>query len=748
MEADGGRTGHVLHANTSRGHPGFRLGALFLALLALARPATGRDEPLTVEKVFEGNSLTRSVPSWEWRPATAELVRVRGDGARRALVALDPVGGAERVLLRLAALDELVPTERSRVRGIGRAGAPDIRWAPSGRALCAVVRGDLVWVDLDGGSRRRLTSSATPMADVQVAPDGRHVSFSRDRDLWVVPTSAPEGDGGEERRLTRSPKGEVLHGTLDWVYPEELGFTTAAWWSPDSTRLAFLSLDETGVTRFPIVSSVSPVGTTEHEWYPVAGGKNPVARVGVVSVTGGETTWLDLGSPAPEYVARVAWTPDGSRVAVVTLDRAQRTLRLLFADPATGASEVVLEETDPAWVEVPPAPRFLDARRFLWRSHRDGWTRWWLVTPGQDVVPWTPERLEADQVLHVDEARSRIVVSGTWSGGLRAGAYLGGPDVDGAVPAPFVLDDDRHLRASVSPVGDLVMVTQSDSTTPPRTEVRRLADGSLLRPLGDARSRSTDSVRMARPEFGRLASEHGPILWCLWKPPRLEPGRRYPVIVQVYGGPGSTMVRDEWGRGPWFETLLTQKGFLVLEVDGRGTGGRGARYERLVQGRLGVPECEDQVLAVRELARRPYVDGDRVGIWGWSYGGTMVCNALCRHSDVFKAGVAVAPVTDWRNYDTIYTERYMGTPQENAAGYDAASCVKAATGMDGWLLLVHGLGDDNVHVQNTFQLVDALLRAKKRTFDVMVYPDAGHGIGGRSVDVFGRLLRWFETHLR
>jgi dipeptidyl-peptidase-4 len=219
------------------------------------------------------------------------------------------------------------------------------------------------------------------------------------------------------------------------------------------------------------------------------------------------------------------------------------------------------------------------------------------------------------------------------------------------------------------------------------------------------------------------------------------------VIVQVYGGPGSRIVRDEGGSGPFLEALLVSRGFLVFELDGRGTGGQGARFQRLVQGRLGRPELEDQVRGVRMLAERPYVDASRVGIWGWSYGGTMACNAMTFASDVFRAGVAVAPVTDWRWYDTIYTERYMGLPSENPKGYAETSCLRAADEMDGRLLLVHGTGDDNVHVQNTYRLVDALLDAGKTSFDVMVYPGAGHGLGGRHVDFYTRLLRFFEAHL-
>ncbi|MCP5068032.1 MAG: S9 family peptidase, partial [bacterium] len=240
----------------------------------------------------------------------------------------------------------------------------------------------------------------------------------------------------------------------------------------------------------------------------------------------------------------------------------------------------------------------------------------------------------------------------------------------------------------------------------------------------------------------------------LWKPADLEaqraadPDRKWPLIVHVYAGPGSRMVRDNWGRGPLLPTLLNQRGFLVAEIDGRGSGAQGARFTRAVYGRLGVRELEDQVLGVETLTKRGYVDKARVGIWGWSYGGTMASYALVRRSDVFQAGVAVAPVTDWRLYDSIYTERYMGLPADNKSGYVETAATSHAKTMNGHLLLMHGLGDDNVHAQNTVQLSEALIKAKKTNFDVMLYPRRGHGIGGASVDVFTRLVEHFEKHLK
>jgi dipeptidyl-peptidase-4 len=730
------------------------LALLAVAVLAAVPRAVAEEQPpvLTVERIFGGKSITTPIPEWAWRPGhPGQLVLTAERNQRRSLVAMDAVSGTETVLLDLPSLEKEVEEGAGTTpRGIGRAGAAELAWSADGRALCALVKGDLVWVDLAGGARRRLTRTRAPLSDVRIAPDGRHVSFSRESDLWVVPTA-----GGEERQLTTGGSDDVLNATLDWVYPEELGHDTACWWSPDASRLAYLQLDETGVTRFPVPGTLARLGEPRHVRYPKAGDRNPVARVGVVPLAGGPTRWLDLGTPAPEYVVRVAWFPDGRRVAVVTLDREQRRLRLLACDATTGVATVLREETDDAWVDAPPAPRFVDDRTLLWESHRDGATRAWLLRLGEgegDVAEraLTPPDVDLDRVLDFDATRSAVLFTGVRHGESRSSVLVSAPSEDGVrtVPAPFLRDGDGAARAEVDGAAGLAIVRVSGPTTPPRAEVRRVADGTVVRVLGDGRSPDLERVRMPALEYGTLPAEGGVLRWRLWKPAVLEAGRRYPVVVQVYGGPGSRIVRDDWGGGPFLEALLVERGFLVFELDGRGTGGQGAAFQRAVKGRLGKHELEDQVRGVEMLRQRPYVDGARVGIWGWSYGGTMACNALCTRSDVFRVGVAVASVTDWRLYDTIYTERYMGLPSENAKGYAETSCLRSAGKMDGRLLIAHGAEDDNVHVQNSFRLVEALVAAGRTNFDAMIYPATGHALGGKHVDFYGRLVRFFETWLR
>ncbi len=734
---------------------------VLLSLMPMPLRAEEKADPglrLTLKMLHGGGArFTKPLPGWKWRPKHPQLVRIgqrRPPGADKkakpnsVLLVRDVHDKTERVLLDFTALDELVPGKGKRMRGIGRAGPPRFKWAESGTALCAVVKGDLVWVDLAEGTRSRLTHTQTPMADLRVAPDGSRVSFARDNELWVADT---DGDR-RPRQLTGGGCDTLLNATLDWVYPEEFGFDTAAWWSPDAQHIAFLQLDEAEVPtyRLPAMMPLRSEGRTMR--YPKAGDPNPVARVAVAPAKGGDPVWLDVGKP--EYVVRVAWTPDSKRVLVVTLDRNQQHLEVRSCDPANGASVVLFEERDDAWIDAPPAPKFVDGHQFRWRSNRDGYLAWYLIEtdPRHTAVARTrrvtPPDFEAYRLYHVEPEHGAAIFGGTSFGGVRDGVFHGvGPN-----PTTPMFDTSNwgSTSAQVDDTGTYAVVSSSSDTKPVEMSLWHVKERKRLESFGSARTKKLDQVKLAKPEYGHIElpdCPHGRINYRLWKPAAFDPNREYPLIVHTYGGPGSRMVRNRWGRAALSATFFTQRGFLVLHADGRGSGAQGAKFIRTVYKRLGILEIEDQARAAREMAKRPYVDGDRIGIWGWSYGGTMACNALTMKSDVFKVGVGVAPVTDWRLYDTIYTERYMGVPKDNPKGYEETASAKRAKSMNGHLLLMHGLGDDNVHAQNTYHLVEALLRAGKSTFDVMTYPYRGHGIGGAGLDVHRRLLEYFERHL-
>jgi dipeptidyl-peptidase-4 len=739
-------------------------------------PAPPAQTSLTLERVFEGRPIHGALPDWSWRPGHAELVRELRGGGRDDVVALDPATGVERVLLDLKALNALAPEEGAGEEGVGRGGPEQLVWKADGNALCVLVNGERVWVDLRSGARKRLTKGGRKRSDVQVSPDGRHVLYARAEGpvpqghlrgaidvyespsigLWIVPT-----DGSKEPQpfvLGGPPDAAILEGKLDWLYPEELGLDHAAWWSPDSNYVAYLTLDEREVPRHAVADSLDLVGRSEPMWYPRAGEKNPKASVYVMDVKQHMASdhRLDLGEPAPEYVVRVAWAPDAARVLVVTLDRAQRNLRLRSCDPTTGKGTTLFEEHDDAWIEPPPAPRFVGRHSFLWKRPDGSWVLHRLAPADPGLLVGTGVPLSGDLLCDrlVSPACDLLVGAGCDSVLVSALAAPGARRQvvwrvrGGSVPVPWLADAEDTSHAQADDTGTYALVRRSTTLRPPVLEVRRVADGALVRTLGDAKNAAYDALKLPEVEEGAIPTDGGSILWRLWKPRALEPGRKYPLVVTVYGGPGSRTMEDEFDRGPYFPALLVQMGFLVLQADGRGTGGQGPAFERKVQGRLGIHELDDVVTAVQAMAQRPYVDGARVGIFGWSFGGTMVVNAMTRAAGTFRAGVAVAPVTDWRLYDTIYTERYMGLPSDNLVGYKTTSAVENAQGFRGGLLLLHGLADDNVHPQNTLRLVEALLAAQKTGFDWRLYANRGHGLGGATRDVFGRVLEWFERTLQ
>ncbi len=732
--------------------------ALLLVLLVGA-PARTDERRLTIDQVFR-TSYVQGMPRWSWRPGHVELVRRHGrrdPDTRRThsiLTAMNPETGAQQDLLDLTALNAMIPGKGTRMRRIGRGSAPRFKWSKDGTSLCAVVKGDLVWVDLKTGAKRRLTETKTPLVDLNIAPDGSHVSFSRGNDLWVVSTKE-----GKPRQLTTGGTETLLNATLDWVYPEELGFTTAAWWSPDSKYIAYLQMDQADVPRYRVPGLLPMRSDGREMFYPKAGDPNPKVRIGIVPAAGGETVWANLGNPAPEYIVRASWYTDLGKpgLMVATLDRLQKILRVRGVSPETGDGRVLFVERDEAWISLPPPPRVGrgDRAEQLWRRQQacTGWHCAPFQAPEAD--PWsfqpiTPDGVDATELLYFDWSTRRAIYSGVIHGEVTRGVFETAPGSEGIKRPSWASDATKWTTADVDPTGAFALVTTQDAVTPRRTVLVRVKDGEVLREIGNAYSPKLDAVDLAVPEYGRIPVEgmEGQINWRLWKPADFDPTKSYGLIVNVYAGPGSNIVRNSWGRGPLFHTLLCQRGFLVLQADGRGTGGQGRDWMKAVHRQLGILELEDQVRAVREITKRSYVDAKRVGIWGWSYGGTMACNALTMRSDVFRAGVAVAPVTDWRLYDTIYTERYMERPKDNPGGYTATASSSHAAKMTGHLLLMHGMGDDNVHAQNTMRLVEAFIKAKKTNYDMHLYPRRGHGIGGASVDVFTRMVAYFEKHLR
>lgn len=583
--------------------------------------------------------------------------------------------------------------------------------------------GDLHYSLLQDWKPVRLTKTPGREELYSFSPDGKYVAFVRGHNLHVVDVATQT-----ERALTKDGSDRVFNGQADWVYGEEVFNRRgqAYWWSPDSQKLAFLRFDDDKVPTFTIVNSTGN-RAVENTPYPRSGEANPHVRLGVATV-GGEVYWIDLSSyPADStLVLRAGFTPDGKQCYCYVTDRAQTWLDVCVAPAEGGKPTVLFRETTPAWVDEPGPLHFLKDGSFVFSSERTGWKHLYRYdAAGKLMNPVTSGTWEARTVHRLDEESGWLYFSGTRDNPLGLNLYRA--RLDGSSVERLTSRGGEH-RASVSPKGNLFIDSWSDRDTPGQVRLYR-TDGGLERTLDTNPVYVREEYRFGQQEYVQIRTPDGFDLEAiLLKPADFDARKRYPVWLSIYAGPHAPVVHDSWGRGRASDEVKLHEGFLVFHVDPRSASGKGASSTWTAYKQLGVQELKDLETAVRWLSEKPYVDPSRIGLSGHSYGGFMTAFALT-HSKLFAAGIAGAPVTDWRLYDSIYTERYMQTPKENPKGYEATSVIKAAANLHGKLLLVHGMIDDNVHTENTLQLVDALQRANK-DFELMVYPRSRHGIIG------------------
>jgi dipeptidyl-peptidase-4 len=723
------------------------------AMHAQDTPAQGRGKKkeLTVERIGAQPSLSGALTEGlEWRPDGKSLSYLSpiapGKNAALELAEMDAATGERRVVIEAGKLRELMTGEgedRGQQTGLGRHPAPRYQWSPKGDALLFMSRMSFDWFDVKTQTSRRLLSSPAPISNVKISPDGRLVSFVREHDLWTCDIAT-----GKVSRITTGGSEELLNGELDWVYPEELELGTAYWWSPDSSRVAFLEMNESAVTRYPIVDGLSYTAEFSVERYPKAGGANPMVRVGVVSAEGGEPRWMDTGANHDIYISRVAWLPDSKRLAVQRLNRAQNQLDLLISDVANGKSDLILTERDPFWINVEGDPEFLrGGKEFLWTSERDGFRHIYLYdASGRHVRRITRGDWQVTKIAGVNPEQEVVFFVATEKSPLERHLYR--VALDGGDITRLTKTEGTH-QISMAPGTRHYVDTWSSVASPPRQEVFDSA-GSQTAVLNENRIPELAEYGLPAPEFGAVKGEGGVELrTMLIRPTDFDPARKYPVLVRIYGGPHAQMVVNAWGDSRFlWEQMMAQKGYIIFSLDNRGSWGRGHAFETPIYHRMGEVELEDQLAGINYLKSLPYVDGARIGIWGWSYGGYMTLNAMFRAPEVFKVGFAAAPVTDWRQYDTIYTERYMGQPQENPDGYRNCSPVNHAAGLRGKLLIAHGTGDDNVHWGNETELAEALVKAG-RYAELLVYPGRGHRIADEEarVHLFHRVTQFFLDNL-
>lgn len=613
------------------------------------------------------------------------------------------------------------------------------QWSSTGQEMLISLDGDLFLLHTETLKWEQLTATPEVERDPKLSPDGRFVSFRREHDLYSLEVASRK-----VTRLTTDGSATLWNGELDWVYPEELNLATAHWWSPDSGQIAYLQFDVGHESMFPQVDLLSWRALAEPERFPQPGTPNADVRLGVVAVEGGPTRWMDIGEARDHLLARVNWAPDSRAVAYQRLNRVQNRLDLGLADVRTGVSRLLLSEQDSYWVNVNDDFRFLNkGKQFLWGSERDGYHHLYLCAiddkhASQSQI--TKGDWEVTQVAGVNEETHEVFFVSTEQSPLERQLYR--VRLDGKQKQRLSGGGGTHT-ISMSPTTRYYMDTASTLATPPRRTLHE-SDGSQIAVYAEA---TPPDVEILPTEIVKIKATDGvPLYARMIKPAGFSPDKKCPVIVMIYGGPGVQAVRDSWS-GAGFDQVLAQKGYLIWQLDNRGSSGRGHAWESMIYHETGAHELNDQLDGIRYLATLGFADMTRVGISGWSYGGYMTLYALANAPGVFKAGIAGAPVSDWRNYDSIYTERYMGLPEENPEGYKRSSPQTNAGEIKARLLILHNIEDDNVHFQNSVQMANALEREGKQ-FQMLVYPQKAHGVGGPlRKQMYQAMLDFFEKAL-
>src|SRR6266849_456437 len=748
--------------------------ALVLVLLGLpsalvaqqpAPPSSGKQ--LTVERIYSQPSLNgRPTRGFTWTPDGKQVSYFEIKGAVREakteLWVMDAANGERRLLVAADKLESILPVDTSRptqATGLGRRAPSQYQWAPDGAGILFQGATALAWLDVKSQTRRTLVSCKAAIADPKISPDGRFVSFVRDHNLWLVSVA-----DGRERAVTQGGTEAIRKGELDWVYPEELDIRTAYWWAPDSSATAYLEMDERKVSQYPMVDFSSPSGEAEMERYPTAGGANPIVRVFVASLNGGEPRAMDTGAETDIYIPRVNWLTDSKHLAIQRLNRTQTTLDLLIADTTTGMTRAALSENDPNWINVSDDLYFLkDGKRFLWSSESSGYRHLYLYDlnkkrpsslmefehmdferkPGTQITrgQWEVTSLDA-----MDEAKGLVYFTATEKSPLERHLYR--VALDGTGFTQLTKEEGTHA-AVFSANASAFVDTYSNAGTPPRQDLYR-ANGSRIATINENKIAELADYHPSPMEFVTVKSHDGVQLNAsIIKPPDFNAHKKYPVLVYTYGGPRAQVVRNAWGGANllWHE-LMAQKGYIIFSLDNRGSSGRGHAFETPLHLRLGAQELSDQRDGVQYLKSLPYVEATRIGILGWSYGGHMTLHAMFEAGDDFKVGFAGGPVTDWRYYDSIYTERYLGLPQKNEKGYRDSSPVKYAGQLKGKLLIAHGTGDDNVHFANTLAVINGLIAAGKYA-EVLPFPGRGHGVSDPAAQrvLWERVTQFFLDNL-
>ncbi len=691
---------------------------------------------ITVERIYASPDFRGgAIPQPAWLRAGSSYIDARPakDGGTE-LVKVDIATGQETVLARaeqLAAEGKALQVEEITLSGDEQQA---LLFHNSVQVWRTNTRGIFHVFDFRTGKLTPVSASKGLQMFAKLSPDGRQVAFVRDNDLYVTEVAT-----GRETRLTRDGSENIINGTTDWVYEEELGLRDAFRWSPDSRQIAFWRFDQSAVPSMPIVNELGLYPKVATLRYPKAGEKNSRVTVGVIRLGTRKTTWLrGAGPDTGQYVARMEWVGTDS-LAVQRIPRQQTSVDVLLLSAATGRGRTVMTDRDSAYVDVENGGlRWIGTgqQQFLWLSDRTGWRQLFLYgRDGRVVRQLTTDGLDVLAVEGVDEANGQVYVTAAAPTPMERNVYR--VSLSGGAMSRVTTQPGTHA-VSISPDARYMQDIHSSLNSPAVATLHALPAMNVIRVLQDNAALKARIARLAvaPAQFMKVPMPDGLLLDAYRiVPANFDSTKKYPVLMHVYGGPASPKVNDAWGGADalWHHSLA-QQGYVVMVVDNRGAAWRGRDFRKTTQLRLGIKESQDQIDAARWIGRQRWSDASRIGIWGWSFGGSMTFLAAARGGDVFKAAIVVAPVSDWGLYDTIYTERFMWTPQRNADGYRASSPQAFVNGLTARTLLVHGTGDDNVHPQNTIQLADKLTAAGK-PFYMLLYPNRTHSISGGNTRV-------------
>lgn len=716
---------------------------LVLSVLSLGNLVNGQESPvrmaaaLSMDSIFHSNDFRGEAFVGQWQSDSQGFERIKRDAETGNTSII-------RVALNAEAAEQvLVSSEMLTPNGADKPLRMDAyQWSNDKTKLLIFANTERVWryntrgdywvLDLQTKSLVQLGGDApvSSMMFAKFSPDAKQVAYVSKNDLYLQDLS-----DHSITQLTDTAKAAKINGTFDWVYEEEFSIRDGFRFSPDGKRIAFWEVDASGIESFPLVNNTETLyPKIQYIPYPKVGTINPAARIGVMDLSTRDVSWMPIpGDQRENYLPRMEWI-DEKRLVIQQLNRLQNQLVVYVADVHQSQVKVILTEKDEAWIDVHDTLHWLaDRSQFAWLSERNGWQHIYLASvDGNAIRPVTSGDFDVTEILGIDDDARWIYFYASPSNATQLYLYrvhFDGSDFQRVTPEA---ETGTH-RYVLSPDRKLALVTSSSMTSPPVTTVVRLSDHAPQF-VAEANSRLRTQLQTAQlptSEFFRVDIGEGVELdaWCIL-PPNLDPSKKYPLIVYVYGEPAGQTVVDKWGGNQmlWHQ-LLAQKGYVVMSFDNRGTPApRGREWRKSVYRQIGVLASADQAAAVKSvLKERPYLDPDRVGVWGWSGGGSMTLNALFRYPEIYHAGVSIAPVPNQLYYDTIYQERYMGLPSDNAEGYRLGSPITFAKQLEGELLLIHGTGDDNCHYQTTELLINELIKHNK-TFSMFAYPNRSHAI--------------------